>query len=93
MALVLPVPFRIKAHKIPESKKEFYKQYMQSSDWKKKRLERIKYDRGFCQGFHLIPCKKNLQVHHISYKRLGDENIKRDLVTLCKRHHQKVHKK
>lgn len=37
--------------------------------------------------------KKRLQVHHKTYKRIYNENLERDLITLCRFHHQLVHLK
>lgn len=92
IGLVFPVPALKKPPKIPQSKKLFYAEYIQSSEWRAKRKERIKFDGGKCRGFHLLPKKKGLQVHHKSYKRLGNESVRFDLITLCEHHHRKVHK-
>lgn len=44
-------------------------------------------------GHRCVQClnKENLQVHHLTYKRVGKEVLK-DLVTLCKRCHDEVHR-
>lgn len=92
MAMVYPVPALRKPPKIPKDKKEFYAEYIQSKEWQAKRKERIRLDCGKCRGFHFIAEKKNLHVHHKTYKRLGNENVKTDLITLCSKHHKRVHK-
>ena len=90
--VVFPVPALKKPPKIPKDKKEFYAEYIQSKEWQAKRKERIKLDCGKCRGFHFIAKKTELHVHHKTYKRLGNENVKTDLITLCSKHHKRVHK-
>ena len=92
MGVVFPVPSLRKPPKIPVSKKAFYAEYIQSKEWRAKRKQRIKFDGGSCRGFHWLPKKSNLQVHHKTYKRLGDESVRFDLITLCDKHHKRVHK-
>jgi 5-methylcytosine-specific restriction endonuclease McrA len=87
------VAFKKKCPSIPLRKKAFYKKYIQSSEWKRKRRLRIKFDGGMCRGFHLIPKRNNLHVHHKTYSRLGNESVRFDLITLCEKHHKKEHKK
>ncbi len=71
-----------------------YENYMDSYQWELVRNERIhRYDGGKCQM-----CGRgeadgvSLQVHHLSYERLGHENIGHDLVTLCVEDHKKIHR-
>lgn len=66
---------------------ENYIDYLQSPDWKKKRGKRLQYDQGRCQNCGAV---LHLQVHHLSYDRLGDERVKSDLKTLCVDCHRKV---
>lgn len=65
-----------------------YKNYLKSKHWvmKKKEYNR-KYERvcSCCGG------KENLQLHHISYDRLGNEPLT-DLVYLCKECHMRIHR-
>ena len=62
--------------------------YMASSQWRDIRLTVIKRDRYECQmcGIDGVP----LEVHHITYERLGHEHYD-DLVSLCRTCHQSVH--
>ena len=64
-----------------------YSAYMNSPEWKKNRYPALVRD-----GFKCAMCgtAKNLIVHHITYERLGHENMD-DLITLCKGCHAKVH--
>lgn len=72
-----------------------YDKYMSSNKWKEKRVKRLKLDNNCC-----VMCgrpnngkdgKEVLQVHHITYKHLGNEPLE-DLVSLCPSCHKKIHK-
>ena len=71
---------------------EFYKKYMKSARWKTREFERMALD-----DFKCVMCgrpeekTRGLQVHHITYIRLGNENIYTDLATLCGRCHRYIH--
>ena len=72
-----------------KSKKEQYKEYLQSDHWKETReraLERAGYKCQVC-GYY-----KNLQVHHNTYKNIGHEDDT-DLVVLCWKCHKTFHGK
>ena len=66
-----------------------YGEYMRGDEWKQKRRARIELD-----GYRCKMCGSpiNLNVHHITYDRLGYEEMD-DLVTLCKICHAKLHGK
>lgn len=64
-----------------------YLKYLRSPEWEKNRKKRIQYDMGRCQN---CGSQINLQVHHLTYDRLGDECVKSDLKTLCVDCHRKV---
>ena len=63
------------------------KEYYSSPKWAEKRNERLKIDGYKCQkcGF-----TRALEVHHINYERLGNEDVSRDLVTLYKKCHKEI---
>jgi hypothetical protein len=67
--------------------KDFYKLYLQTDLWKATRRKRIELD-----GFRCVQCGSpiNLNVHHITYDRLGCEDME-DLVTLCEKCHERLH--
>lgn len=71
--------------------KDLYYEYINSYEWKLKRLEILKRDNYKCQ---YIDCNEenNLQIHHLSYEHVGDEFYD-DLITLCKYHHALIHNK
>lgn len=60
-----------------------YKQYIQSKEWRLKRLQAIERDDNRCR---VCNSGIKLDVHHRTYKRLGDE-LSNDLTTLCKACH------
>lgn len=61
--------------------------YYSSPAWQQKRSERLKIDDYRCQkcGF-----TRALEVHHINYERFGNEDVSRDLITLCKKCHNEI---
>jgi 5-methylcytosine-specific restriction endonuclease McrA len=65
-----------------------YVEYLNTKWWdftRRRRLEIDKYKCKQCGGIH------ELEVHHLSYENLGDENIYTDLITLCSRCHNDEH--
>ena len=64
-----------------------YKEYINSIEWDEKRSLRFRMD-----GFRCYKCGSpmNLQCHHITYERLGNERLS-DLVTLCSDCHKRLH--
>ena len=65
-----------------------YYDYLDTPEWKRKRLERLKFDDFRCQR---CGTAKGLQVHHINYEHRGDTEEFDDLITLCKRCHTFIH--
>lgn len=62
-----------------------YRAYMKSSVWRAKRRERLDLDDGLCG------CGSAAEhVHHLSYKRLGDERMD-DLRSVCRACHSRIH--
>lgn len=64
-----------------------YHAYLNTEQWHRLKRQRILFDRLQCA---MCGTAKNLQVHHITYERLGREELD-DLITLCKECHAKVH--
>ena len=76
-----------------QKKKVIYHVYIKSEAWQKKRLKRLKMDGFRCQfrvGQLRCTAKTHLEVHHLSYKNLGNERFK-ELITLCHKHHGQAH--
>ena len=66
---------------------EKYEEYLQSDKWKKIRRERFRIDGYQCQ---ICGTAKNLDAHHVSYEHLGQPEEIDDLVTLCRKCHEKL---
>lgn len=60
-----------------------YAEYLRSEHWRKVRNKALVRD-----GFRCAACgtNRNLEVHHLTYARLGNEDDL-DLITLCRQHH------
>lgn len=73
---------------------EFYKKYMRSKEWELKRQQRLEIDGHKCAMCDRpeSKCKDGLQVHHISYRHLGDQDVFTEIVALCPRCHRLIHK-
>lgn len=56
-----------------------YSKYLKTPQWKAVRLRRMAKDGYACFG---CGAKKSLQVHHVNYRRMGQERMG-DLRTLC----------
>lgn len=68
---------------------EEYSNYLLTGHWREVREARLIID-----GYQCCECgsAKNLHVHHVSYDNLGNEDIEHDLITLCNRCHDKLHR-
>ena len=81
---------------VEEVKRDFrYKGYLQSPAWKSKRKRKLLVENytcehcGYCSfDFHIVEIP--LDVHHKTYKNLGNEPMS-DLVVLCRNCHEKLH--
>lgn len=69
--------------------KDKYKNYLDSPFWRDFRIKVLKQD-----DFRCVRCGSeiNLDVHHLTYKRVGKEKI-HDCVTLCRTCHNTLHDK
>lgn len=72
---------------------EEYKRYINSPEWASMKRRRMEIDgfRCVCCGRSEDHTRRGLQVHHISYARLGHEDPLNDLVTVCGSCHKKIH--
>lgn len=77
-----------------------YKKYIRSTAWRNKRKQYFEskmyntYPTGKAAGkFVCYVCGSddNLQLHHRTYKRLGNERINVDLVPVCQKCHTNIH--
>lgn len=69
---------------------DLYARHISSHAWACKRDERLAIDGNKCQTCLHDGSLWRLEVHHKTYERLGDENVLRDLITLCVSCHEAV---
>lgn len=74
-----------RAEKVKSSKE--YADYIKSKEWQATRQRIFRRDDFRCVR---CGCSKNLEVHHITYKNLGEEKDD-DLATLCDKCHNDIH--
>jgi len=75
------------ALKIPKEVFSEYTLYLTTDKWNRKKQNRLALDQHQCR---LCFSLDNLQVHHMTYDRLFDENFS-DLLTVCKSCHETIH--
>lgn len=70
-----------------------YKDYIRSAKWQEKCNQRLQIAEYKCEMCgRLEKNSKGLQIHHISYKNLGNEDVNNELICLCGRCHILIHK-
>lgn len=70
-----------------------YTQYLHSQAWREKSRKRMELDDYKCTMCGCVGTANNpLTVHHLGYKNLGQENVYKDLLTLCKSCHRATHR-
>ena len=68
-----------------------YDAYRKSKKWRELVNQRLEIDHYTCQMCGSLGSPGNpLQIHHFSYRHLGDENVWVDLVTVCDTCHQLI---
>lgn len=70
---------------------EFYERYIRSPAWQKKRRQRMAIDRQCVMCHKPLWLIEDVQIHHIHYKNLGNEDVMNDICTLCGECHIKIH--
>jgi hypothetical protein len=65
-----------------------YKEYLETPEWLTKRLEKLEQVGYRCQR---CDSSLDLQVHHLNYRHLGEEDLIRDLIVLCDGCHCRYH--
>lgn len=70
-----------------------YGQFLESGTWKNIRQRRLAIDDYKCQSCGTTGSVENpLQIHHFNYRHCGgDEDVYRDVVTVCRDCHKKIH--
>jgi hypothetical protein len=73
-----------------------YPQYLQSDWWQQVRAARLDLVGRRCEWHdwrgRRCPATTGLNVHHVTYRRLGDEDLD-DVVVFCSDHHRAAHGK
>lgn len=71
-----------------DARRDEYHRYLQTEAWQRKRTERLNID-----GWKCCRCGSphRLQVHHLNYDRVGNEDVHVDTATLCNDCHRIVH--
>lgn len=71
-----------------------YMEYLKTDVWKEKARQRLEIDKNRCQCCGSGGTPNNpLNVHHFGYKMgLGNEDVYKDLVVLCRSCHIGIHK-
>lgn len=69
--------------------KEEYREYLKTEHWQEVRKARLSVDKYRC---YLCGTSKRLNVHHLRYDNLGDENVRKDLISLCLHCHLMLHR-
>ena len=70
------------------ARKAKHRAYLRSPEWKARRRDALQRADGRCMD---CGTTKNLHVHHLTYKRHGNE-LARDLRVLCSRCHRRRHR-
>lgn len=78
---------RVSPTRLQELRQTPYVDYLQTPEWRRRRDERIRAVGRQCQR---CAARRDLQVHHLSYERLGDE-WDTDLEVLCRSCHENHH--
>lgn len=74
--------------KVHPTRKEYRTEYLLSNDWRQKSFIVLDRDK-IC-----YICQKQLatDAHHLTYERLGVENLETDLIGVCRNCHNRIHK-
>lgn len=67
-----------------------YTERMARYDWQEKRAARLVIDNHECQTCMHDGSVYQLEVHHKTYERFGEENVAQDLITLCSECHEAI---
>lgn len=70
-----------------------YDDYMKSDKWHSKCKQRLEIADHKCEMCgRLENNSKGLQIHHISYRNLGNEDVGNELICVCGRCHLMLHR-
>jgi hypothetical protein len=67
-----------------------YRKYLKSARWKK--INKCLRSHPNYQECSVVGCcETNIELHHTTYKNLGDDKELLDIVPVCREHHQQIH--
>jgi hypothetical protein len=69
-----------------------YDRYIRSPEWTNRVNQRMRIANHRCELCGRLESNAKLQCHHISYQRLGNEDVANDLIIVCGRCHLLLHK-
>jgi len=72
---------------VSEDKQYYNEVYLNSAEWKDKRIRVLNRDKYICQG---CLSNKATQVHHLTYERIYKEPLF-DLISVCENCHKSIH--
>jgi len=82
---------RKKFDKYLKVKRQKAHKYIASKEWGEKRNKRFVIDHYTCQKCGTK--KSPLQVHHKTYIRLMNEDVEKDIITVCTPCHEEIHRR
>ncbi len=83
---LLPL-YNLRMHAVEYDRRKKYNEYIKSPEWRALRAKVFRRCKGICEG-----CGENaaVQVHHLTYARLGHEMLF-DVVAVCLSCHEQLH--
>ena len=69
---------------------EEYQRYLRSAAWNEKRIRRLQIDH--CRCAICGSSDQQLNVHHLTYRNIMQEDVEQDLITLCRSCHAMLHR-
>ena len=76
---------------LPDGRRMSYEAYLKTPEWKNKKKNRLAFDNWQCAICHADIEGDQYETHHLDYSRLGDEDMKHDIITLCRPCHGLFH--
>ena len=72
--------------------KQQYTEYLQSGEWARKKQLRLEIDEHRCRMCGKTDREVPLECHHINYRSFFNEDLYKDLISLCPECHRAVHR-
>ena len=70
-----------------------YQAYLKTQTWQAIRKSRLMFDGYRCKHCQTELTEETAHCHHLTYDRLGDENMLTDVISLCRGCHEQIHLK